>query len=80
MCIRDRPEGANSNYKITFKDGTFTIDKRELSVTWDTTTGFTYDGEEHCPQAKLHNAIELSLIHIFGRVKISTTVLIPSGS
>lgn len=53
-----QPEGANSNYKITFKDGTFTIDKRELSVTWGTTTEFTYDGEEHCPQAKLHNAIE----------------------
>lgn len=53
-----QPEGTNSNYKITFKDGTFTIDKRELSVTWDTTTEFTYDGEEHCPQAKLHNAIE----------------------
>lgn len=53
-----QPEGANSNYKITFKDGTFTIDKRELSVTWDTTTEFTYDGERHCPQAKLHNVIE----------------------
>ena len=53
-----QPEGANFNYKITFKDGTFTIDKRELSVTWDTTTEFTYDGEKHCPQAKLHNVIE----------------------
>ncbi len=53
-----QPEGANSNYKITFKDGTFTIDKRELSVTWDSTTEFTYDGEKHCPQAKLHNVIE----------------------
>lgn len=53
-----QPEGANSNYKITFKDGTFTIDKRELSVTWDTTTEFTYDGERHCPQAKLHNVTE----------------------
>lgn len=52
-----QPEGANSNYKITFKDGTFTIDKRELAVTWDTTTEFTYDGEEHCPQAKLHNVV-----------------------
>lgn len=51
-------EGANPNYKITFKDGTFTIGKRELSVTWDTTTEFTYDGEKHCPQAKLHNVIE----------------------
>lgn len=53
-----QPEGANSNYKITFKPGAFTIDKRELAVTWDTTTEFTYDGEEHCPQAKLHNVIE----------------------
>lgn len=53
-----QPEGANSNYKITFKDGTFTIGKRELAVTWDTTTEFTYDGEKHCPQAKLHNVIE----------------------
>lgn len=50
-------EGANPNYKITFKDGTFTIGKRELAVTWDTTTEFTYDGEEHCPQAKLHNVV-----------------------
>lgn len=50
-------EGANPNYKITFKDGTFAIGKRELAVTWDTTTEFTYDGEEHCPQAKLHNVV-----------------------
>lgn len=50
-------EGANPNHKITFKDGTFTIGKRELAVTWDTTTEFTYDGEEHCPQAKLHNVV-----------------------
>ncbi len=52
-----QPEGANPNYKITFKDGTFTISKRELTVTWDTTIEFTYDGEEHCPQAKLHNIV-----------------------
>lgn len=50
-------EGANPNYKITFRDGTFTIGKLELAVTWDTTTEFTYDGEEHCPQAKLHNVV-----------------------
>ncbi len=50
-------EGANPNYKIKFRDGTFTIGKRELAVTWDTTTEFTYDGEEHCPQAKLHNVV-----------------------
>lgn len=50
--------GANPNYEITFKPGAFTINKRELAVTWDTTTEFTYDGEEHCPQAKLRNVIE----------------------
>ena len=53
-----QPDGANPNYKITFKPGAFTIVKRELTVTWDATTEFTYDGEEHCPQAKLHNVIE----------------------
>ena len=52
-----QPEDANPNYKITFKPGAFTIDKRELTVEWDATTEFTYDGEEHCPQAKLHNVV-----------------------
>lgn len=50
-------EGANPNYEITFKPGTFTIDKRELTVKWDATTEFTYDGEEHCPQADLGNVV-----------------------
>ena len=50
-------EGANSNYEITFKPGKFTIDKRELTVEWDATTEFTYDGEEHCPQATLGNVV-----------------------
>lgn len=50
-------EDANPNYEITFKPGTFTIDKRELTVTWDATTEFTYDGEKHCPQATLDNVM-----------------------
>ena len=50
-------EDANPNYEITFKPGTFTIDKRELTVKWDATTEFTYDGEEHCPQAELGNVV-----------------------
>ena len=58
VVTASQSEGANSNYEITFKDGKFTIDRRELTVTWDTTTEFTYDGEKHCPQAKLHNVIE----------------------
>lgn len=50
-------EGANPNYEITFVDGKFTIDKRELTVEWDATTEFTYDGEKHCPEAELGNVI-----------------------
>lgn len=50
-------EGANPNYEITFKDGKFTINKRELTVEWDATTEFTYDGEEHCPGADLDNVM-----------------------
>ena len=49
-------EGANPNYSITFVDGTFTINRRLLTVTWGTTE-FTYDGEEHCPEATLGNVI-----------------------
>ena len=52
-----QPEGANPNYEITFKPGKFTIDQRELTVKWDATTEFTYDGEEHCPQADLGNVV-----------------------
>ena len=50
-------EGANPNYEITFVDGKFTIDKRELTVEWDATTEFTYDGEKHCPTATLGNVM-----------------------
>ena len=48
---------ANPNYNITFVDGVFTISQRLLTVTWGTTE-FTYDGKEHCPEAKLGNVID----------------------
>lgn len=57
VVTASQPEGANPNYDIAFVDGKFTIDKRELSVTWDTTTEFTYDGEKHCPTATLGNVM-----------------------
>lgn len=50
-------EGTNPNYEITFKDGKFAIDKRELTLEWDATTEFTYDGEKHCPTATLGNVM-----------------------
>lgn len=49
-----QPEGANPNYSITFVDGTFTINRRLLTVTWGTRE-FVYDGKEHCPEATLGN-------------------------
>ncbi len=49
-------EGANPNYSITFLPGTFVISPRTLNVTWGTTE-FTYDGNEHCPEATLGNVI-----------------------
>lgn len=58
VVTASQTEDANPNYEITFKPGTFTIDKRELTVKWDATTEFTYDGEEHCPGADLDNILE----------------------
>lgn len=57
VVTASQSEGANPNYEISFVDGKFTIDQRELTVTWDATTEFTYDGEEHCPEAELGNVI-----------------------
>ena len=51
-----QPEDANPNYDITFLPGTFVINPRTLTVTWGTTE-FTYDGNEHCPEATLGNVI-----------------------
>lgn len=57
VVTASQAEDANPNYEITFKPGTFTIGKRELTVKWDATTEFIYDGEEHCPQADLGNVV-----------------------
>ena len=48
---------ATPNYNIKLVDGVFTINQRPLTVTWGTTE-FTYDGEEHCPEATLANVID----------------------
>lgn len=49
-------EGANPNYDVTFEGGTFSIERRALTVTWGTTE-FVYDGNAHCPEATLGNVI-----------------------
>lgn len=47
---------ANPNYDVACEAGVFTINRRPLTVTWSTSE-FVYDGEEHCPEAKLGNVI-----------------------
>lgn len=47
---------ANPNYDVACEAGVFTINRRPLTVTWGTSE-FVYDGEEHCPEAKLGNVI-----------------------
>lgn len=60
-----QPEGANANYAITFKPGTFTVKPRVLTVTWGT-SGFVYDGTEKVPAVTLGN--------IYGDDKIEASV------
>ena len=60
-----QPEGANANYDITFKSGTFTVKPRVLTVTWGT-AGFVYDGTEKVPAVTLGN--------IYGDDKVEATV------
>jgi len=49
-------EGANKNYNITFVDGTFTINPKEIDIKW-TDTEFTYDGTEKLPTATVNNLV-----------------------
>lgn len=44
--------GANPNYKITFKEGSYTITPKTIGITWGTKT-FTYDGTEKKPEAAI---------------------------
>ena len=45
-----QPDDANSNYAITFTDGIFTINPKEIGIQWGN-TAFTYNGAEQKPQA-----------------------------
>lgn len=44
--------GANPNYKITFKEGAYTITPKTIGISWDTKT-FTYDGKTKTPKATI---------------------------
>ena len=45
------PSGLTSNnYEITFRNGTLTVERKEIGITWGE-THFTYDDESHAPTA-----------------------------
>lgn len=45
-----QPNGANSNYKIKFENGTFTICPKTIGIQWGNTT-LTYNGLSQTPEA-----------------------------
>ena len=44
-------EGANPNYDITFEGGTFTINQKEIGITWGATRFMPYTGQLILPEA-----------------------------
>lgn len=51
-----QPEGTNPNYAVTFEPGTFSIERRVVTVAWGTTR-FTYDGKAKVPEATIGNVV-----------------------
>ena len=48
----------NANYKLPAEaTHSFTINQKELTLTWDSEATFTYDGEPHVPNAKISGVI-----------------------
>ncbi len=43
--------GINSNYTVTFTEGTYTINKRSITITWGNVSDRTYDGTDKFPTA-----------------------------
>ena len=46
----------NSNYKITYYSGTLTVNKREVTLNWGTTS-FVYNGEAQTPNPTANNVV-----------------------
>ena len=46
----------NSNYNINYVSGKLTVNKRELTLNWGTTS-FVYDGEAQTPNPTVNNAV-----------------------
>ena len=58
------PSGLTSdNYAITFKAGTLTVVKREVTLAW-ANTSFLYDGSSHAPAATAGNLVNDDVIAV----------------
>ena len=58
-----QPNGANSNYKITFENGTFTIRPKTIGIQWGNTV-LTYNGEAQAPEATALDVISGDVIFV----------------
>lgn len=67
-------EGANPNYDISFVDGTFTINKKTIGISWGV-TDFTYNGETKLPTATATGVVgndKIGLIVTGGQINAGT--------
>ena len=47
----------SSNYDITKANGTLTVNKKSVAVTWGETTSFVYDGSNHIPTGSVTTGV-----------------------
>lgn len=70
-----------NNYNITYKDGTLTVGKRTIEISWGETE-FTYDGNTHCPTPVVSNKVnsdEISLTVTGGQTDAGTYTAAVTG-
>ena len=59
------PSGFTStNYAITYTTGNLTVAQKEVGLTWNTTTSFTYDGNSHCLTANATGMVNGDVIGV----------------
>ena len=53
-----QPDGENKNYDITFKNGTFKIKQKEISISWGATMFLPYNGKSLVPKPTVANLVD----------------------
>ncbi|MGN1373297.1 MAG: beta strand repeat-containing protein [Candidatus Coproplasma sp.] len=53
-----------TNYVVTLNEGTYTIDKRTVTITWDNYQNLTYDGNPKTITAALNNAVAYDDVYL----------------